>query len=222
MRDTFVAYYRVSTAKQGINGLGMDAQMHAVKAFLKASKGKLIGEFAEVESGKRNTREELHKAIALCRTAKAKLLIAKLDRLARNAAFLFNLRDSGVDFVACDMPHADKFTVGVLALVAERERDLISERTKAGLAAAKRRGVKLGCRDPKKTIPKMIAANRKRAREFALRIEPVINQIAGAGVTSLRGIAECLNRRGFVTRSGKAFRRQTVANVLAVLQSLDD
>ena len=112
----------------------------------------MLAEFAEVESGKRANREELMKAIALCRKQKATLVIAKLDRLARNAAFLLNLRDSGVDFVAVDMPHADKFTVGIMALVAEKERDLISQRTKDGLAAAKRRGIRLGNPNPAEAI----------------------------------------------------------------------
>ena len=122
MTGKFVAYYRVSTTKQGINGLGMDAQRDAVARYLNGGDWKLIGEFAGVESGKRNNRQEMEKAIALCRKEGATLLIAKLDRLARNAAFLLNLRDSGVDFIAVDMPHADKFTVGIMALVAEKEQ----------------------------------------------------------------------------------------------------
>ena len=144
MTGKFVAYYRVSTTKQGINGLGMDAQRDAVAKYLNGGDWKLIAEFAEVESGKRNNRQEMEKAIALCRKEGATLLIAKLDRLARNAAFLLNLRDSGVDFIATDLPHADRFTVGIMALVAEKERDMISQRTRDGLAAAKRRGIKLG------------------------------------------------------------------------------
>jgi len=144
MIGKFVAYYRVSTTKQGINGLGMDAQRDAVARYLNGGNWKLIAEFAEVESGKRDNRQEMERAIALSREEGATLLIAKLDRLARNAAFLLNLRDSGVDFIATDMPHADKFTVGIMALVAEKEREMISQRTKDGLAAAKRRGTKLG------------------------------------------------------------------------------
>src|SRR5271165_985740 len=123
----FVAYYQVSTTKQGINGLGMDAQKQAVASYLDGGDWELLAEFAEVETGKRNNRQELAKALALCRKEKAILLIAKLDRLARNAAFLLNLRDSGVDFIAVDMPHADRFTVGIMALVAEKERDMISQ-----------------------------------------------------------------------------------------------
>src|SRR5439155_23680324 len=120
-----------------------------------------------VESGKHKDRPELDKAIALCRKTKAKLLIAKLDRLSRNAAFLLNLRDSGVDFVAVDMPHADKFTVGIMALVAEKERDMISQRTKDSLAAARRRGIKLGNPRPAQALKVAQTANLARADAYA-------------------------------------------------------
>jgi DNA invertase Pin-like site-specific DNA recombinase len=213
MKGKFIAYYRVSTTHQGINGLGMDAQRAAVRSFLNGDQFELLGEFAEVESGKHWQRPELDRAIALCRKTKARLLIAKLDRLARNAAFLLNLRDSGVDFVAVDMPHADKFTVGIMALVAEKERDLISDRTKAGLAAAKRRGTTLG--NPKLSSARAlaVAANQKRAVEFAARLAPVIARIEKAGVSSLRQVAECLNARGFQTPNGKEFTAQSVKNL---------
>jgi DNA invertase Pin-like site-specific DNA recombinase len=214
MTPKFVAYYRVSTAKQGINGLGMNAQSDAVANFLRGRDGTLIGEFAEVESGKRNQRQEMLKAIALCRSTGATLLIAKLDRLARNAAFLLNLRDSGVDFIAVDMPHADRFTVGIMALVAEKEREMISQRTKDGLAAAKRRGTKLGNPRPSHAVGLAVAANRDRAKNYSDHIVPIIQQIQKVHVTSLRGIAHCLNVRGFKTPNGKAFAAQTVKNAL--------
>ncbi|MGA2862940.1 MAG: recombinase family protein [Verrucomicrobiota bacterium] len=213
----FVAYYRVSTTKQGINGLGMDAQKQAVANYLDDGNWKLLAEFAEVESGKRSTRQELAKAIALCRKEKAVLLIAKLDRLARNAAFLLNLRDSGVDFIAVDMPHADKFTVGIMALVAEKERDMISQRTKDGLAAAKRRGTKLGNPRPSEAVKRAVTVNIKRAGAYAENLAPVIQEIQKAHVTTLRGIAQCLNARGFKTPNGKAFAAQSVKNLLARL-----
>lgn len=215
MKGKFVAYYRVSTNHQGLSGLGMDAQRTAVQNFLHGGTWELIGEFAEVESGKRKQRPEMDKAIALCRKTKAKLLIAKLDRLARNATFLFNLRDSGVDFVAVDMPHADKFTVGIMALVAEKERDMISQRTKDGLAAAKRRGTKLG--NPKLDKARVLAraAIQRKATEHAAKLAPVIKEIRKAGVTSLRGIAQCLNARGCSTPNGKEFAAQSVKNALA-------
>lgn len=214
MKGKFVAYYRVSTNKQGINGLGMDAQRNSVRNYLNGGNWSLIAEFAEVETGKRNDRQELAKAITLCRKEKAKLLIAKLDRLARNAAFLLNLRDSGVDFIAVDMPHADKFTVGIMALVAEKERDMISQRTKDGLAAAKRRGTKLGNPRPAGAIKSAIKVNMQRADAYAESLAPVIREIQKAHVASLRGIAQCLNARGFKTPNGKAFAAQSVKNIL--------
>lgn len=217
MKGKFVAYYRVSTTKQGINGLGMDAQRNAVMNYLNGGNWKLVAEFAEVETGKRNDRQELAKAIAACRQEHATLVIAKLDRLARNAAFLLNLRDSGVDFIAVDMPHADKFTVGIMALVAEKERDMISQRTKDGLAAAKRRGTKLGNPRPMQAVKRAVEANQKRAGAYALNLAPVIKEIQKAHVASLRGIAQCLNARGFKTPNGKAFAAQSVKNLLARL-----
>ena len=216
MNGKFVAYYRVSTQKQGMNGLGMDAQKQAVANYLNGGRWQLLAEFSEVESGKRKNRAELHSAIALCRKAKATLVIAKLDRLARNAAFLFNLRDSGVDFIAVDMPHADKFTVGIMALVAEKERDLISQRTKDGLAAAKRRGIKLGNPHLAKATASAAISNKVEARDHAQNFLPIIRQIQKAGVASLRGIAECLNARGFKTRRGREFEPQTVSNLLKI------
>lgn len=215
MTGKFIAYYRVSTTKQGINGLGMDAQRNAVMNYLNGGNWKLIAEFAEVETGKRNDRQELGKAIAACRKERAILVIAKLDRLARNAAFLLNLRDSGVDFIAVDMPHADKFTIGIMALVAEKERDMISQRTKDGLAAAKRRGTKLGNPRPLDAVKRAVAVNIERAGAYAENLAPVIQEIQKAHVKSLRGIAQCLNARGFKTPNGKAFAGQSVKNLLA-------
>jgi DNA invertase Pin-like site-specific DNA recombinase len=211
----FVAYYRVSTTKQGINGLGMDAQRNSVMNYLNGGDWKLLAEFAEVETGKKSNRQELAKALALCRKAKAVLLIAKLDRLARNAAFLLNLRDSGVDFIAVDMPHADRFTVGIMALVAEKERDMISQRTKDGLSAAKRRGIKLGNPRPTGAVKRAVETNIERANSYAESLAPVIKEIQKAHVTSLRGMAQCLNARGFKTPNGRAFAAQSVKNLLA-------
>src|SRR5438477_9726116 len=145
MPSLFVAYYRVSTARQGQSGLGLDAQRQAVCDYLAGQAGsQLIAEFTEIESGKRNNRPELEAALAMCKRAKATLVIAKLDRLARNLAFIANLMESGVDFLATDNPHATKLMVHMLAAFAEHEREQISARTKAALAAAKARGVRLG------------------------------------------------------------------------------
>src|SRR4051812_34693876 len=140
----WVAYYRVSTQKQGNSGLGLDAQRDAVLGYLNGGDWQLVAEFTEVESGKKNDRPELAKALATCRRIGATLIIAKLDRLARNVAFVSNLMEAGVEFVAVDMPMANKLTVHILAAVAEHEREMISARTKAALAAARARGVRLG------------------------------------------------------------------------------
>jgi len=140
----FVAYYRVSTDQQGASGLGLEAQRSAVATYLDGGPWRLVAEHTEVESGKRADRPELAKALLACRKHKAKLIIAKLDRLSRNLAFIATLMDSGVEFVAVDNPHANKLTIHILAAVAQHEREAISERTKAALAAAKARGKKLG------------------------------------------------------------------------------
>ena len=147
-RGRFVSCYRVSTDKQGKSGLGLDAQRRAVQQYLNGGTWPLIGEFTEIESGKRNERPELAKALAACKRQKAKLVIAKLDRLSRNLAFIATLMDSGVEFIAVDNPHANKLTVHILAAVAQHEREVIAQRTKDALQAAKARGVVLGNPSP--------------------------------------------------------------------------
>jgi len=173
-------------------------------------------EFSEVESGRKTDEERPQLAAALdyAKKAKATLVIAKLDRLARNAEFLLRLQNSGADFVCCDCPNADRFTVGILALVAQRERELISERTRSGLAAAKAKGVRLGSRNPEKAVAVMVSANKAAKVDFAAKVAPVIAEINAAGVSTLRGICECLNRRGIATRNGKNWYPATVMNVL--------
>ncbi len=147
-RGKFVAYYRVSTDKQGRSGLGLEAQRQAVRDRLDGGAWQLVGEYTEVESGRRKARPELTKALTACKRHRAKLVVAKLDRLSRNAGFLLALLDSGVEVLFADMPQIPgamgKFVIGVMAQVAELEAGLISERTKAALAAAKARGVRLG------------------------------------------------------------------------------
>ena len=140
----YITYLRVSTDQQGDSGLGLEGQRKAVTDFIKFNGNKLIAEYVEVESGRNNDRSVLAEAMAACRKHKAKLVIAKLDRLARNAAFLLALRDSGVDFICADMPDANRLTIGILAVVAEDEADRISARTKAALQAKKARGGVLG------------------------------------------------------------------------------
>src|SRR6266516_5825305 len=202
MIKKYIGYFRVSTKTQGIDGNGMTAQREIVRRFVEGQNGVLELEFSEVESGKYSDsdRPQLAAALDFCKRNKASLVIAKLDRLARNAEFLLRLQNSGVDFVCCDCPNADKFTVGILALVAQRERELISERTRLGLAAAKTKGVKLGTPNPEKAVAAMVF--------------PIIEEIKSAGVQTLRGICDCLNRRGISNRNGKNWYPATVRNIL--------
>src|SRR5262245_9850761 len=144
----FIAYYRVSTKRQGKSGLGLEAQRDAVQRHVAACGGKLIAEYTEVESGKLKDRPQLAAALSHARGKGATLVIAKLDRLARNVAFTSALMESGADFVCCDVPHANRLTIHILAAVAEDEATRISQRTTAALAAARRRGVKLGTARP--------------------------------------------------------------------------
>jgi DNA invertase Pin-like site-specific DNA recombinase len=139
MKGNFIAYYRVSTGKQGASGLGLEAQRKAVVDYLDGGKWTLVAEFTEVESGKNSDRPELEKALSLCRLYHAKLVVAKLDRLSRNVKFLATLMDDGVDFVCCDMPSANKLTIHILAAVAQAEAEMISARTKAAPGAASMR-----------------------------------------------------------------------------------
>jgi DNA invertase Pin-like site-specific DNA recombinase len=192
----FVSYLRVSTARQGASGLGLEAQRAAVAGYLNGGDWTLVQEILEVESGKRNDRPSL--ALRLCRKHRATLVIAKLDRLARNVAFISNLMESGVEFVAVDMPQANRFVVHILAAVAEQEAEAISKRTKAALAAAKARGTKLGGRRVSaERFAEIGAAARQARTERAERsraeILPTIAKIQAAGATTLRQIAAELN-----------------------------
>ena len=209
--NKFVAYYRVSTAKQGTSGLGLEAQEHAVLEYLNGGQWKLIQKFVEVESGRHNDRPELARALALCRVHNATLIIAKLDRLARNVAFISNLMESGVEFVAVDFPQANRLTVHILAAVAEHEAEMVSARTKAALAAAKARGVKLGGNRGKLT-PQLAASaakasalvRKERAQKRNIDLLPVIEAARAAGMTTLRAVAAFLNEQGIpAPRAGR-------------------
>ena len=158
----------------------------------------------ELESGKNNDRPQLTLALNECRRLKATLVVAKLDRLSRNAEFLLRLQNGNVDFVCCDCPNVDRFTVGILALVAQRERELISERTKSALQAAKKRGVRLGTKTPDRQVRLMRGGYRRQRNQFVATVRPVIEEIKKSGVKTLSEIALCLTRRGIPTRNGKS------------------
>jgi DNA invertase Pin-like site-specific DNA recombinase len=208
MQGAFVAYFRVSTDRQGRSGLGLEAQQKAVGDYL--SGGQIIAEFIEVESGKRNDRPELGRALAACRRHKAKLIIAKLDRLSRNLAFIAALMDAGAEFVAVDNPNANKLTLHILAAVARHEREMIGERTKAALQAAKARGIRLGRNAAERLAP----ANRQAAIDRAGALAPIFTELRAAGL-SARAMAAELVARGVPTPSGAKWHAQTVLRALA-------
>ena len=180
------------------SGLGLEAQRRAIRDYLDGGKWWLIGEYVEVESGKRSVnRPQLREALDRCRREKATLVVAKLDRLSRNVAFLATLMESKVEFIAVDNPHATKFQVHILAAVAEWERDQISARTRAALAAAKARGVRLG-----KYGRVLARRNHKRAMQRAAQLKPLIREMRERGLSSAKIVAE-LNERGVPTTRGK-------------------
>jgi DNA invertase Pin-like site-specific DNA recombinase len=210
MAPRFVTYLRVSTRRQGLSGLGLDAQRAACAEYIRRIGGELppLAEFVEIESGKNNARPQIKSALDLCRVTGAVLVIAKLDRLSRNAAFLLSLRDSGVEFVAADMPSANRLTVGILAVVAEAEREAISTRTTEALRAAKARGVRLGGDRGGRATPAARAAalakRQEQAARFAALIAPHVEAARGAGCQSLRQIAGYFQERGILSPAGKA------------------
>lgn len=203
----YVAYLRVSTEKQGRSGLGLEAQREAVQRFVRDRGGKIIPpEFVEVESGKIDARPQLDAALKRCRLTGATLVVAKLDRLSRNASFLMLLRDSAVSFVAADLPEANTMTVGVMAVVAQHEREMISVRTKAALQAAKARGTKLGGRrqgspDIGRYRPAALQANQDRAQAVASERREIFEAMQAEGL-SLNAMAKRLNDQGVLTSRG--------------------
>jgi DNA invertase Pin-like site-specific DNA recombinase len=216
----FASYLRVSTAKQGHSGLGLEAQRQAVADYLNGGSWQLVTEVVEIESGKRSDRPKLTEALRLCRLHNATLVIAKLDRLSRDAHFLLGLEKAGVEFVAADMPSANRLTVGIMAMVADEERRMISRRTKDALAAAKARGKKLGGNqgnlpvigDKGRAIS--LAARQAKARSRAADLVPIIEELRAAGVVSLQQIAAALNARGIRAARGGAWSREQVRRVL--------
>jgi DNA invertase Pin-like site-specific DNA recombinase len=223
-----IAYYRVSTKQQGESGLGLEAQAAAVESYARQTGSIIKANYVEVESGKRTSRPELAKALAHSRRSKATLVVAKLDRLARNMAFLSALMDSKVPFVACDNPHANRLTLHILAAVAEAEAVAISQRTKAALAAAKAKGRLLGSARPghwqgreavrlaglEKARGVAIKVKQEKAADAYTDLLPAIQCLRNEGI-SLRGIAERLNAEGHTTRRGRPWNPVQVARLLA-------
>ena len=214
----YVTYLRVSTDRQGKSGLGLEAQRKAVMDHV-AGKGEIAAEYVEIESGKKNDRPQLARALAEAKRIGAVLLIAKLDRLARNVAFIANLLEAGVEIAAADMPEANRFLLHVMAAVAEHEAKAISDRTRAALAAAKARGVALGWSMPGRAGEQQQAArkgaerNAQKADQHAANVLPVIRQIATSGA-SLRQVAIEMNRRGIGTARGGQWYATTIRSLL--------
>jgi DNA invertase Pin-like site-specific DNA recombinase len=214
-----VAYYRVSTAKQGKSGLGLEAQRRAVEEFLRTNNWELIGEFVEVESGKLDKRPQLEAALAHCDLTGATLIVAKLDRLSRNVAFLATLQDSGTRFLAVDMPEANELTIHIMAAVAQAERKAISKRTKEALAAAKVRGVKLGgargnILDLQKGPAASATARSRTSRQRAEKVMAQVKQLEALGAVSLRQLATALNERGIVAPRGGSWGAAQIKAVI--------
>lgn len=212
---TAYAYYRVSTQRQGKSRLGLDAQQQAVIAFCASNSIRLAGEFIEVESGKRNNRPVLNNALATCKKQHALLLIAKLDRLGRNVAFISKLMEAKVEFKAVDNPYACKLVVHIMAAFAEHERDMISQRTIAALQAAKQRGVTLGS-NGRDVLSRL---NHDNAIRFAADMAPMIERMQQKGLCTVRAITGELNRLHVPT-----FRQQNhkwhIATVHQLLQRI--
>lgn len=225
-----IAYYRVSTERQGQSGLGLDAQRAAVMDYAKRQGGAIVAEYTEVESGKRADRPELARAIAQARRQRATLAVAKLDRLARNVAFLSAVMDSGIEFVACDNPHANRLTIHILAAVAEDEARRISERTRLALAALRERGAKLGSARPgawtgredrrregqRKATARAAQLRSQRARAAVADLLPKMQALRQGGAT-YEGIARALNDEGQRTTRGGEW--SAVGVRLALLRS---
>lgn len=222
--QSIIGYVRVSTRRQGKSGLGLEAQQQALAEHAKATGARVLTVYVEVETGKTAHRPELDKAIAHAKRSGATLAVAKLDRLARNAGFLLTLQASGLPMAFLDLPGANEFTVGIMALVAQHEAKMISERTKAALAAYKRRGGLLGASRPEcrnltdkarsKGQRAASAVIAEKAREAYADLLPAMREWRDAGL-SQQAIAQRLNEQGQTTRRGKPWSQVQVLRVLA-------
>lgn len=219
MQGGYIAYYRVSTQQQGRSGLGLQAQRASVTAYLNHGRWQLLGEFTEVETGKGanalDKRPQLRAALDLCKRRKATLLVAKLDRLARNVHFLSGLMESGVKFIAVDMPDVNRLTVHVLAAVAEHEREMISMRTREALAAARMRGVRLGMAGPRNLL-KVNDRRHAYAMEHAVKLQSVVQGMQSRGLAQ-RAMVDELNCLGLRAPRGGSWHLATLQRVLARL-----
>jgi DNA invertase Pin-like site-specific DNA recombinase len=220
----FVSYLRVSTDKQGRSGLGLEAQREAVLRYLNGGQWKLLAEYVEVESGKRNSRPQLQAAISHAKATGAKLVIARLDRLARNLHFVSSLQERGVDFVAADMPDANRLTVHIIAAVAESVGRAISENTRTALAAAKARGVKLGNPNGARALrgkqvgnADAVAKIKANASQRALDLAGIVSTLQASGLTTVRSIAEALNDQGIPAPRGDTWHPTAVSRLLTRL-----
>lgn len=216
--DQFVTYYRVSTTRQGISGLGLEAQRQTVERYLAGRAQTVLGSFTEVETGKGSNalekRPQLRLALEMCRKTGSTLLIAKLDRLARNVHFVSGLIETGVDFIAADMPNANKVMIQMHAVMSEWERDQISERTKAALAAAKARGVVLGVTGPA-NLKTCNDQRQQKAREFGERLRPVLDGLKGQGLTR-RAMVDRLNALEIKAPMGGAWSLGQVQRLVSI------
>lgn len=215
----FVSYLRVSTDKQGRSGLGLEAQRTAVREYLDGGRWKLIGEYVEVESGKNNERPKLQQALHRAKVTGATLVIAKLDRLSRNVAFIAKLQESSAKFACADMPDANQLTIHIFAALAEHERKMISERTKRAMQAAKRKGRVFGNPNGARALRGLgnkpaVKALKAEADRHAQDVLPIVQDIEASGVTTLHGIAAELNDRGILTARSGQWHPTTVKNLL--------
>lgn len=212
-----VAYYRVSTQRQGVSGLGLESQKQSVQSFVNQNKSEIVADFTEIESGKKNNRAQLMAALQLCKETGATLVIAKLDRLSRDLSFIAELQKSGIEFIACDMPSANKFTVQIMAAFAQHEREMISDRVKSSLKVAKERGKLIGnpqFRNAKKRDGVLLEYSLKGVESIKANARKNENNVRAISLikemrknnSSWSEITQNLNKSNYKTAKGKSFQ----------------